>query len=480
MAQPITARARPKQLTITERYHSKVDVDLSVNARNDGGAYASGKIEVVTPFDGHEYFTRDAIKDVKRQLRLNHRATRARIGHLLFSNHHHTSLIEELEGGNHQPVHVTLNPNDLADLSRDTVASHTTIDYQVPQLPVPPITVSVDIFDEDALSYKRYRPGRELRDADEIKTFMRHASQLERKLTLLINISVEIPHRPQPGDRILIEKMSLDWPMATSYSPTDVKLNAQREGDKGVESEIATAYSPEGKGQISWTGIALREVGRVPTRGVVAYSADPITLTVRIPAELSNMDELNGRIEVTIPTLLSGLHLEYFDALGYRLTDLSIGRSSRLTADIKIKLTRYFKQRLFTPYQLLQFRNVVLKEMRVDDVKAVLTDLNFQFEPEKLTTKDIPEGGQQSLLAARQRYRADYLRLWILMEGTPSTTTRHTVFDGGVTHITPQETGHTTFYIWGELEQDSPYVLETINKIHLRLKERFEHVGAAE
>ena len=61
---------------------------------------ASGRLEILLPYDGFKYFTRDAVHDVGRYLRRQSTSSdvlEAVVGHLAFVNYQDTNLSDVLE-----------------------------------------------------------------------------------------------------------------------------------------------------------------------------------------------------------------------------------------------------------------------------------------------------------------------------------------------------------------------------------------------
>lgn len=117
------ARARPRVVRLEERYRCRQTVAPNSTLVWDPEDRASGTVEIVTPYDGYEHVTRDAVADVERRLQgggpadaadkddsppapadengadengADEDVVEALIGHLLLVGHQDTDLADKL------------------------------------------------------------------------------------------------------------------------------------------------------------------------------------------------------------------------------------------------------------------------------------------------------------------------------------------------------------------------------------------------
>ena len=81
------ARAAPEKVEITEEYW--VTQEISTNPSWDQGE-SKGRLEIVVPYDGRDYFTRQAADDVKKGIQAGNGEGTAVVGQLLLSDYART------------------------------------------------------------------------------------------------------------------------------------------------------------------------------------------------------------------------------------------------------------------------------------------------------------------------------------------------------------------------------------------------------
>lgn len=109
------ARAKPEKVEITESYSATQEISKNPSMDVDGPGI--GQIEVKIPYDGCDYFTRQAVDDVKRGIDLHPGAgeRKANIGYLLLTDHAKTDLRSIVQRHNQ----VGVIPLDIAVTSAD-------------------------------------------------------------------------------------------------------------------------------------------------------------------------------------------------------------------------------------------------------------------------------------------------------------------------------------------------------------------------
>ena len=82
------ASAAPEKVEITEE--CSVTREISTNPRWEPGS-SEGRVEIVVPYDGEAYFTRQAADDVKKGIQAGNGEGAAVIGHLLLAEYGRTA-----------------------------------------------------------------------------------------------------------------------------------------------------------------------------------------------------------------------------------------------------------------------------------------------------------------------------------------------------------------------------------------------------
>lgn len=232
------ARARPKKVSVTEtyRYHQVLSVNPSIGTVEA----PSGCIEVVVPYDGHEFFTRDAIKDVAARLEPATGAdtstdAEAMIGHLLLLDVRE-AMRTDVESSAPLPALIPLcipvRSTELrgeGDLRSDRRESHLAIDYYPPDpgdYPYP-ASLTAELFDpDDAPQPVQYPTGaRSKKRASELSRQIIHQAAFSSGLRLTLRLKLLWPRRTKEPPNARIKRVSLDWPTITSLSENSLRFS---------------------------------------------------------------------------------------------------------------------------------------------------------------------------------------------------------------------------------------------------------------
>lgn len=252
----IFARAKPAKATITENYRYVQQISVNPTIGTDPTERATGTIEMVVPYDGERFFTRDAADDIEVQTQgIDNddqevgRDLSAVIGHLVLANAGDATLVG---GGRlaaaHGAVPLTLPIRkagfDRSDrLSADRHEAHLKIDYRPPglgDLPFP-LKVEATVFDPDdspltPASYRAPTPKKARKKSAEISTGPVHQVAFSSELELSFVVHLFWPRRSTKEPKARITRVSLRWPTITSLtknflrfqlgsSPVDVQYN---------------------------------------------------------------------------------------------------------------------------------------------------------------------------------------------------------------------------------------------------------------
>ena len=92
MKKDIYVRALPKSIKLTETY--SYEQVIARNRSSEEKEKPSGKIEITVPYDGHDYFKREAFQDVVKQIKNSspNQKVDALIGYLAMNRYNDTDL----------------------------------------------------------------------------------------------------------------------------------------------------------------------------------------------------------------------------------------------------------------------------------------------------------------------------------------------------------------------------------------------------
>ena len=484
----VFARARPSTIRVTENYPYKTEI--STVSRTDPEQGRVGLIEISVPYDGWKHVSRQVLKDIKKQKKQTKDVTEARIGHLSFNRYDRTNLDEKHDLSlRHSvlPLDIPLDWNksrQLNDLCDDRYVCNMVLSYTPEQLEINPLSVILKIYDETEIeeqkevseekeNYIQRQPtqsGRDKRVAEQISEQI----GFERSLVFEFSLELKLLKHIEPVDKKppILRRIVLEWPVNTSRQLVELSLDPELSGRKPT-----IIYDPKHK-VIEWSDVPFERDNTSSSENVYTFRTPRMFLSVKEPGELYQVRELSGSVRIEIPYLYSGMRLSYLDASGEYDGDMSVEYYTVLTSHLKLDVSTCFDRKVYSPYQYLQFPNVILNEMRRADVIALLKDQLFTCLSKK--PSDLLgeiESGKQYLIEATRPEGAGTLTLWILLQGTPSNTKREKKIPGEETFTTSLDTGNTDVYIRGQLQGDSMRVVAVINEIHERLKERFRHVS---
>ena len=159
MAKTIYARGCPERVTLKETY--TYTRTISRNPSTDSGT-PTGQIEIVVPYDGQKFFTRDACADVEQQLGTSNPAggVDAQIGHVLLANYDRTNIKDETDLAtimqyDSLPIRVPVVCDAVYTsdhLYDDQQAAQVTYTYTPSSPDIIPLNVELEITDEESFS----------------------------------------------------------------------------------------------------------------------------------------------------------------------------------------------------------------------------------------------------------------------------------------------------------------------------------------
>jgi len=490
----VYVRAKPESIQIAETY--TYEQEISRNPKNRAGREPAGRIEVILPYDGYEFFTRQAFEDVKQQLAVKGAAlpgetARALVGHLSFSNYNRTNLGDALDLRDHYGSVPLLVPVageasiNLEQLIKDEEACVLEASYTVQHPEVSPISVEVQLLDEDILdsAISDLSSPQQSGDSSDVWSDLAQQVNFQRSLLLYIAIRLDLPSKLVQGELVPVAKrVSVRWPTITSFRAVHLYK------DYAAEQESPLKYDPVNR-SLEWHDVPFDSVESSSGTDLRTFRSAERFLWIDQPGELYERDSLDGEVEVDIPDwLLSGLGLRTFDGTGglqYTSAGARMGgtgswppptRATRLRLNFHLILDDAFAKRTLSPQQHVHFDEVIPEEVRVLDILAALGDRGFRIE-EKYPIASSQNKLRYGILARRSE-GPDTMWLWLLINGRRYETERQTQVPGGQIYTTTFESGELQVDLRGQLPGNSRVLIQEMNALQSALRDRFERLKA--
>lgn len=479
------ARATPQKIKMTETYSVEQEISRSpaVQQPDDG----TGRIEVRVPYDGRDYFTRQAVADVERVLGARGGAgeERATIGHLLLADHTNTTGLRDVMRPHNQvgliPLSVPANTDGGGlDLIGDRQACVITYDYQPHRPSIYPIEITVEMNDLDSLigafedEQTLVARGRENPSWVIEKLRQKASFSSELLLTFVVKISVPVKQGFR-GLNPVVKKMSVEWPTLTSLRST--KLHVEDFWQHGGErfGEAPVRYNPV-QGRLEWRDVPVQELPGGPGQeaGTQMFRSAMALLEIGHPGELFKEDRLEVNARVEIPHyLLSGLEAGLFDATGQRPA-----RQPELTTRLDIRTQVYpadvFAKRTFSPYHQFMFDDIIPNESRVTDIINALRNAKFVVEELRPQTQQQQDPLAPTwLLRAERNQGPDSLGLLVAVEGRRAILDREQIMDPSVKLKGSKESGQLKISVLGTLPRDHKELTREMNALQQALRDLF-------
>jgi hypothetical protein len=505
--EPVYARARAESVKIEEKYQYRQEISLNADVSAVGEP--TGLLKIVLPYDGDEFFTRDAYADVDTARRDGAvPADEAVVGFLALVDYEKTDLEGPLELQSNYgsvPIAVPLpepaGPDETDQLINDNSECVISQEYRPEPLRIVPVRVDMELDDPDTAE----DPDRPQRSsevdgiADLMARLLERISAIgnapERRLDfepglwLRVTVRLHLPREQADGVEAKVSKVSMSWPTHTSLS--SLKLHA--------DSRSGLQYNPEQehdgrKGGLEWSDVPMSFVGqqRDPEsvrsaddseaeeedpgirKELVTLSSGEMTLSITNPGDFYKQDALSGQVEVTVNRLLSGMDARLCDAAGrpYPAQRSGLKLTSVVTTEFSLSLYDAFVRRVMSPYQWLYFDEVIPSASRLDDIAMALRNRGFTVPSVRnLDPTDC-------CIEAHRVQGPDLLRLQVYVRGERHKARRERSVDGVVTYRTAVDSGDLRLYVYGSLRGESKPVVQEINALRRALRERFDRLPA--
>ena len=471
----IYARAQVKSARIKETYCYRQEI--SCNPSLGGGKAPTGRLEVKLPFDGDQFFTRQASKDVEEQIDEAFAGNRAGavIGHVGLSKYGQTDLNDVLTLSDHYgsfPLTVPIGGDVINNADRlrdDRHACLIAVDYSPHWPDVVPIQIDMDLLDEDVLSQPAVEiPRTNGRRQPDVWEQIAQQVDFRRNLLLIVQVKLSVSSRlVDNGSKPRVSRISIRWPTVTSFRNLHLFIG---------ENEVNITYNPLTQ-SLEWPGVEMEAVeGLGASDELQTYVSQRFFFLIDQPGELYEQETLDGQIQVEIPgMLLSGLQARLYDGCGKLRTETRPELTTCLKTDYKLWLDDAFSQRTRSPYQHLHFDEVIPDPMRIGDIRTTLADRGFRIVADDQRPSDGP---LKHFILAQRPEGLDTVMLWLFIEGKRYETERQTQMPGGRTYTSIVESGELKMYIRGEFPGDSRVLIQEINALQLALRDRFDRLRA--
>jgi hypothetical protein len=488
------ARATPEKVEMAETY--SVTQRISQNPRSVPGT-PTGRIEMVIPYDGADYFTRQAVGDVERAVaaRADAGPRTAIVGQLLIADHRRTDLYQIMRqhgevGVIPLEVPVTSADGTTGRLTSDRRASVMSYDYAPDPPARDPIRLEVRLFDPDILDLERdwLLDVFHVDPADLIKRLTQEA-RFRSELLLMIQVYVTLPVKKGQLLKPMVKRVSIGWPTVTSIATTQLAILAPynprlRLGTRRpARKPRPIRYNPVER-RLEWENVHFFQPGqRSDDEEVVdrVYPSAEMQLTIGHPGELFAADRLTVHAEVEVPGyLLSGVEARLYGATGNRVP-ADPGRPlpelvTRVNATATLQLDDAFARRKFAPYHQVVFDQVVPQEMRINDIVTVLKVAQFDVAPPKEDPENPAESDTPRWILRAHRPK-DSLRLTIAVEGKRSSIVEQKVEQGRIARHSTEDSGWIKLSVRGEMSRDHQELTRQMNELQAALRDRYrQHV----
>lgn len=464
----IFARAKPESVKISESYF--FEKKLSRNPFIGHDQSPVGQIEILMPYDGDQYFTRQAYKDVEKQLstKAPPDSKEARFGHLAFTDYERTDLRHVLGLNNRYgslPLSIPilgLGITSIEQLYHDTHTSKIAFKYEPTWPDGWPIDILLELWDEETLN-----SGTEDQQLAQVAEQINQQINFRPNLLIKSRLLLDLPsHIVQEGMQPRLTQISLRWPAFTSFRGLHLGIGSTPMEEKRV------MYNPQTK-SLEWGDLPMSLDPKTSSAALKVFGTEWMHLFTDYPGELYDQSSIEGQASIEIPGfLLSGTQVRLFNAIGEQVKDNPTKVVSHLNIKFELILDEAFAKRIRSPYQHLYFDEVVPDKMRIADIKTAVADRGFRILPDEPPMPPTIIG----CIRADRLEGPDKMELLILIEGNRQEAERATQVKGGQTFKSNTESGDLKVYIRGEMRGNSKRLIQEMNALHASLHERFERL----
>jgi hypothetical protein len=494
MGKEIYARAVPKSITLTETYCYEQEISRNPSIKEKDSP--AGKIEVLVPYDGYKYFTRQAIRDVEQQIEdtSSDEEVNALIGYLAISEHDKTDIEDLLSRSKKYesiPLLVSvfndtfIQRNQLSNDQYFCILKHI---YQ-PKLPeLLPIQLNLEVLDDDISLVGLPSPRKILNSLSSENTeslvnlitkqvksgFVFGDASFRNTLVLYFQIRLSLPLDQFSELTPKVKRLSLQWPTSTSLSNLSLAVN-------GFKPNKELKYNPITQ-NLEWFDVQFElEIEKDSQNQSGIWLSQPMYLLIGQPSELYQQVSLNGEIEVEIPgRLLSGLQVRFygFDQITQKVGNLNdnfLKFTTRIVTNFELILDEAFHKRIKSTSQKLKFDQIFPDEECISIIRNELQ--NQGFDVPLLQEVSVTSSGREKkfkwLIFAERSEGIDSMTLWIVADGIQFETERTTRREN-VIHTSKDKSGELTMYLLGQFPQNSHSLIKKMKALQEELRKKFE------
>jgi len=488
------ARATPEKAEITETYW--VTQKIAKGNQRDLGQ-AEGRIEIVVPHDGRDFFTRQAFEDVKRAIRLREGpgSLAATIGHLLIADYQRTDLGRSMQrhgeyGAIPLEILVPTQSGAAEELIADRRASVLRYDYTLHE-PSFQATLHVQLLDPDILGVERDS----LLDAykvppDELLRVFTQTNRVTGECVLIIQVSLQLPVKKDQRVMPRVRRVSIGWPTVTSFAATRLCVLYPRPRGGYRQRDIPHRYNPVGQ-CLEWEDVCVLKPGSRPDDADVAsvtYQSRQLLLVVGHPGEIFDGGKLTVHADIEIPGyLLSGVEAWLYGATGEMTPSVKGNPLPRLKTSIHstatVQIDDALEMRSFVLYHQTVFDRIVPDEERIDDIVRVLGAQGYIVDERQPASDHLAEAGTLRWeLGAHRSCPPDTLRLRIIAVGQKRPLEEREVDerhpDGNVIVVRSRETGWIRLTVRGTLARQHLELTKRMNEFQAALRKLYQQQQA--
>jgi hypothetical protein len=464
---PIYARAKPQSVKLSEFYF--YEKKLSRNPYIGPGQSPEGQFEIIMPYDGDQYFTRQAYSDVKKQLnvKLSNKNQVAQCGHVAFTDYERTNLRDVLGLNIHYgslPLSIPILGKEITSIEQlyqDIYTSKITYKYS-PNWPDGwPIEIQMELWDEETLN-AGIGDQQLTQVAEQINKQISFRPNLLIKSRVILNLP---SYLAQENIQPRLTKISIKWPAFTSFRGLHLDIGP------APKEENRVIYDPRTR-NLEWGNLPLVLIPEESSAALTVFGTEWMNLSTDYPGELYKQSSLEGEANIEIAgLLLSGTQVRLFNAIGEQIGDNCPKVVSHLNIKFELFLDEAFAKRKLAPYQHLYFDEVVPDEMRIADIKTAIVDRGFKIE------SSISQA-ENEFIRAKRLEGPDEMKLLVFIEGRRQEAQRETQVKGGQTFKSSTESGDLKVYIRGEMHGNCKRLIQEMNALQASLHERFERLRA--
>lgn len=444
---PIPIRANPKEIKLTEDYFCYQEI--SRNPKKREFQAPTGKIEIVIPYDGFEFIPKSQIKKLRNRTKLawnRQEKLWAEIGSLELANNSQIDLApisEYVRDAQNIRLKIPVSGDGLSRhelLFEDQYSAGINYDYNPNRMDYIPINVKMKLFDEDLINIdedliKIYDNKDKAAQLTEL--FKNNVCQINLQPYLLLQIQVTISLPRAIAEKLspVIKGMFINWPSITSSEALEIRWgNCQSIKEyKQVHEKLSPQtlhYNPLER-RLEWSEVKFNKSKQTANPDLIIYNSDTMFLEIAQPGGLYNETELQGGLQIEIPDFLfSGLTPRFHDLTGELTEPQNMKKKTVFNTIFNLILDDALDRRLFFPFQQYQFDEVIPDEIRVSNIRTILTDRGFRI----IAEQDLAEDGQtklKQLIIARRVNGSKTFDLLVLLEGDYLEATRKAQIDGG-------------------------------------------------